>query len=179
MMSLGVILLAAACGLAGFRVLTGFLAQERSADVMETLRSIVPQYDNDAAEATGRGEDPLPMVEIDGTSFVGYIEAPDHDIEVPVAGTDHEGTKFAFQESGSPVRGRFVVAGRDVKGALASIDELKPGERVTFVDVNGVRYTYKITGMGSVKEIEDIDHDLVIHRGVSRNISFAVFGTME
>ena len=179
LLTLGIILVLAAGGFYGYKVVYGMMAAGQAEKVMDRMTELVPQYEDGDAAATGRGEDPLPMVEIDGTSFVGYIEIPEQSIKVPVASADSDGSKFAFQDSGSPVKGRFKIGGRDQKGAFSTIDEIKPGERITFVDVNGIRYDYQVTGMGSVKEWEGVDHDLILYRGISRNIQFAVFAEME
>ena len=179
LLSLGIILLAAAAGVVAYQIGSGYMAQHRSDEVMEALMRAVPQYEDGDAEATGRGEDPLPAIEIDGVSFVGYVELPVQDLKIPVAGSDYQGSKFAFQGHGSPVKGKFRIGGKDSKGLFGTIDEIKPGERITFVDVNGIRYAYKVTGLGSVREWADVDDDLVLYRGISRNIQFAVFAEME
>ncbi len=179
LMVLGIILILAALGLVAYQVISGHMAQSRSDKVMDVLSNVVPQYEDGDAEATGRGEDPLPMVEVDGVSFVGYLVIPEQDLKIPVAGQDYEGSGFVFQDSGSPVKGRFVIGGKALKGLFGSIDQIKPGETVTFVDTNGVRYNYTVTGMMSTKKLEGIDHDLILHTGISRGKSLAVFGTME
>ena len=184
LMIIGILLLLAAVGTYGYKFVTGMMAAGEADKVIEKMAQIVPQYEDGDAEATGQGEDPLPVVEISGCDFVGYLELPpsegSSDVrKIPVASAEHDGSKFAFRESGSPVKGKFKIGGRDQKSALGALDEIKPGDKITFVDMNGIRYPYMVSGMGSVKKWDGVDHDLILYTGISRNVMFAVFGEAE
>lgn len=175
---LGIILIVAAGGLFASRVITGRMAESGAQKVMDRMEEMIPQYEAGDAAATGRGLDPLPVIEIDGTGFVGYLEIPSLDQKLPVATEEYEGKRFAFVESGSPVRGNFRIGGMDVHGVFGDLDRIKPSESIVFVDVDGIRYEYNVTGLGSIRVRDKQDHDLILCRGVSKNILFAVFGKL-
>ena len=179
MMLLGIILLAAAAGLYGFRMISEHNNAELSEKVMSQMQEMIPQYDEDDPAATGLGEDPLPAIEIEGISLVGYLEIASTDQKIPVADSSYDGAWPVFHKSGSPVRGKFVIGGSEKKGGLGSLGDIEPGDTVRFTDVNGVRYTYRITGLGSVRQINGLDHDLILYCGISRNTFLAAYGTMQ
>jgi len=175
----GIALLVAAAAVYCLYIWNGYKAGDHAEKVMKKMQEMIPQFDENDEAATGLGEDPLPMISIDGVSFVGYLDIPSQNLKLPVVGAESNGKEFAFLDSGSPVKGHFWIGGRDVDGIFGSLSKIKPGETIRFIDVNGVRYSYLVTGMGSIKSRAEAKHDLVLYRGLSRNISMAVFGTMQ
>lgn len=172
---LGIMLVASAIGIFGYRMLAEHNAASLSDKIVKSMTDIIPQYDADDPRATGTGQDPLPMIEVEGVSMVGYLEMPSLGKKIPVADAYYDGDHLAFLDSGSPVKGHFVIGGSETDGGFACLKDLKPGDKVTFVDANGVRYDYKVSGMGSVKEITDLDHDLVMYCGISDETFLAVY----
>ncbi len=179
MLLLGIILLAAAAGLYGFRMITAHDDAELAEKVMSRMQEMIPEYDEDDPAATGLGEDPLPAIEVEGVSLVGYLEIASLDQKIPVADSSYDEEWPAFHKSGSPVRGKFVIGGSEKKGGLVSLSDMEPGDTVRFTDVNGVRYTYRITGLGTVRDPEGPDHDLILYCGISRNTFLAAYGTIQ
>ncbi len=176
---LGIVLILAAGGFLLHDYLKTRAGASRAEDVVRTMQQLVPQYDEDDPAATGRGEDPLPVLEVDGTGFVGTLKIPSLSMEIPVAAEEPQKADFAFRRSGSPVKGRFCVEGRDRKGSLASLKDLSPGASITFVDVNGVRYRYLVTGAGSVSTLRGLDHDLILCFPLGSDRWYAAFATQQ
>ena len=177
-LALGIILIAAAVGLYGVRTVSSHIAASHARDVMTEMSRLIPQYADDDPKASGEMGTPLPQIEIDGTSFIGYLEFKQQEAKIPVAADDYDGKEFASRAGGWPSSGPFMISGRDNDGAMGILDEIKPGDDITFVDVNGTRRTYTVTNLGSVKasdDADDIKEDMVLYTGISRNVMFALF----
>lgn len=177
MLALGILLIAGAIGIVGYRMMSAHKAADLSNEIIKGMTDIIPQYDADDPRATGMGQDPLPMIEVEGVSLVGYLELPSLNEKLPVADEYYDGDHLAFHDSGSPVKGHFVIGGSETDGGFACLKDLKPGDKVTFVDANGVRYDYKITGLGSVKKLKGLDHDLVMYCGISDETFLAAYAS--
>jgi hypothetical protein len=176
-LALGILLMAGALGLVGYRILSDHNAVSLSGEIVSEMQEMIPQYKADDPRATGMGRDPLPMIEIEGVSLVGYLEFSSPDTKIPVADYEYDGHTLSFAESGSPVKGKFVIGGSETEGGFDCLKDVKPGSDVTFVDVNGVRYSYRITGAGSVRKLDDLDHDLVMYCGISDETFLAVYAS--
>jgi LPXTG-site transpeptidase (sortase) family protein len=93
--------------------------------------------------------------------IVGCLEIPSIDLRAPVTvkGAQQEG--FATWLGGSPVKGRFsIIGGRD--DVFRKLAKAKPGDRVMFTDIDGVRYVYEVTTQYHLKEWDKGDNDLMI-----------------
>lgn len=160
--NLVIILIVIAClGYGGYRVYEDMYGGTRADEAMKTLQSVIPGLGVDTDVATGLGRDPLAAITIDGIDVVGVIEIPALDIMAPVAGKGIEEEYFASWKDGSPVKGHFeILGGRD--DVFRRISSLKPGDRVIFTDIDGIRYSYSVTTQYHLKKWDDGDNDLLV-----------------
>ena len=68
-LALGILLMAGALGLVGYRILSEHNAVSLSGEIVSEMQEMIPQYKADDPRATGMGRDPLPMIEIEGVSL--------------------------------------------------------------------------------------------------------------
>lgn len=104
-----------------------------------------------AAGSAAAAED-MPMVDVDGRDYVGYLAIPSLGLELPVAST------WSYEQlADGPCRyygtaedGDLVIAGRDYDAHFGRIDRLGVGDRVAFVGADGVAYEYEVAEIDSV-----------------------------
>ena len=149
----------AVLGFAVWRIVSNNQGSSRSEIVMAKLENIIPNLGVDTGESAGTGRDPLAAVSVDGIDIVGVLEIPALSINAPVTSqSDHE-EFFASWLSGSPVQGHFqVLGGRD--DLFRRLSKLKPGDRVYFTDVDGVRYRYEVTTQYHLKKWDEGENEL-------------------
>ena len=156
-----VLVIVACLGYAGYRIYMDRNGGAKAEDTMRTLQTIIPGLGVDTDIQSGLGRDPLAAISIDGVDIVGVIEIPSLDVMAPVTGKDTTEEYFASWLDGSPVQGHFkVLGGRD--DVFRKISSLKPGDRVIFTDIDGVRYAYSVTTQYHLKKWDEGDNDLLI-----------------
>lgn len=154
-----VLAILAMIGYGGYRIFSSVNSGSRAEETMRTLETIIPGLGVESETSGGLGRDPLAAISIDGLDIVGVIEIPALDIMAPVTGKDISEEYFASWLDGSPVQGNFkVIGGRD--DIFRSIASLKPGDRVTFTDIDGVRYNYNVTTQYHLKKWDAGENDM-------------------
>lgn len=166
-----IVLLAAAY--AGYRVFTGMMYSAEADRILDQMYTLVPGLGNDSGISTGAGREQLAAVSIDGKDIVGCLEIPALDMMLPVTTEGSETKGLAAHVSGSP-------AGRDLRlrggssDIFRDIDNLKPGDNVTFTDMDGVRYSYTVTTQYHLKDWDEGDNDLLLGRRSDGETEFIV-----
>ena len=128
---------------------------------IEQMEQIVPGFGQENMYSSGVGRDPLPVLEIQGTDLVGAIEIPSLNLRAPVTNKGVKKKYFARWAGGSPVKGRFRIMGGS-GDVFSRLSKGKPGERVIFTDMDGVRYEYTITTQFHLKDWAKADNDLML-----------------
>lgn len=134
---------------------------EESRAVIESMEGLVPYFGMDYEYSSGMGRDPLPVMTVNGVDIVGAIEIPSLDLRAPVTDKGVKKKYFARWAGGSPVKGRFRIMGGS-GDVFSRLSKGKPGERVIFTDMDGVRYEYTITTQFHLKDWAKADNDLML-----------------
>ena len=150
----------------------------KAKDMIETLKGIIPGLGVESDVATGLGRDPLASVAIDGIDIVGVVEVPSLDIMAPVMNEDQDSIEyFTKWIDGSPVKGHFkILGGRD--DVFRKIAGLKPGDRVIFTDIDGIRYSYEVMTQYHLKKWDEGDNELQLCYESDDDTYFVVGCTM-
>jgi len=146
---------------------------EESRAVIQSMEELVPYFGTDYEFASGMGRDPLPVMTVEGVDIVGAIEIPSLDLRAPVTDKGVKKKYFARWVSGSPVKGKFRIMG-DSGDVFSSLSKGKPGERVVFTDMDGVRYEYTITTQFHLKDWAKADNDLMLCYKVDSDTKFVL-----
>lgn len=141
---------------------SGSRGDRRSKDVIMTLKTIIPGLGVESDIVTGLGRDPLASISIDGIDIVGVLEIPSLDIMTPVMGQSQDDIEyFTKWLDGSPIKGHFsIIGGRD--DVFRKLASLSPGDRVTFTDIDGVRYGYEVMTQYHLKKWNEGDNELLL-----------------
>ena len=165
----------AAIGATGWWLYSGHQGSRKAGTVMNTLSEIVPGLGDDSAVSTGIGRDPLAAISIEGLDIVGVLEIPALNINAPVTSKDYSEEYFASWLDGSPVQGHFMVkGGRD--DLFRKLSKLKPGDRVAFTDIDGVRYRYEVTTQYHLKKWDVGENELQLCYETTDSDTYFVVG---
>ncbi len=141
----GALLLAAALGI--FLFGAGKSAAQRK-EVSEAALKMRELFNEPAAGVIGdRAGEEMARLEIDGRDYIGLLEVPERGIALPVA-ADWETGLFPFRParySGTLYGGTLVIGGSGAEDCFAFIGQLDAGDRVSFTDVQGVRYVFTVS----------------------------------
>lgn len=170
-----VIAAALAAAIMGYRYLIQKPDHSSADDVLETMLYMIPGLGTETDVHTGDGKDPLPVLIINNIDIVGCLEIPSIDLMAPVKSKGKSIDGFVTYKSGSAVKGKLFLYGRknDVFKKLAT---LKPGTKVAFTDVNGVRYGYKVLTQFHLKKWDKAkaEYDLMLYYKTDDDTLFVV-----
>lgn len=176
-MAFGLSLLMTAALIIGHNIRESDAAKEAAADTvsrlettavnewMEELRSdenFIPDY------LLNPNMD-MPVVEIDGQEYVGTLEIPVLELELPVLSQwSYPGLKISpCRYTGSPYLNSLTIAAHNYESHFGRIKNLLPGDAVIFTDNDTNRFEYQVdvveqyNAEDSQKVVEN-QHDLVL-----------------
>ena len=125
-----------------------------------------------AAMDARRGDlDPeLPVVELDGYEYVGYVEIPALEVELPVmADWNYDRLKIApCRQFGSSRTDDLVIAAHNYESHFGHLKDLSVGDTVTFTDMDGIVNTYCVEKIetlnpNEVDAVQNSGYDLVLY----------------
>lgn len=141
---IGALLIVSAVGLLVFRNVFISSSISKAESVVATLAELVPQV-NDATFDDRKNTD-MPAAQIDGSDYIGMLEAKDFQIKLPICsnGRQPESKSMPYRYSGSIYDGSLVLGGEDYKGQFEFLTKIDERHLITITDLDGNRYTYKM-----------------------------------
>lgn len=162
----GVLLIAMALGLVTYNLWTEARAGETSQEALNSLKNEVAvsaatsPAPNQASEEEIQPdqetepvpdyilnpEKEMPEKEIDGIAYIGYLEIPALELELPViTKTTYPYLRVApCRNYGSPYQDNFVIAAHNYETHFGNIKTLEIGDLVIFTDMDGNVFTYQV-----------------------------------
>lgn len=150
MMTIGLLLLAAALVLTGYNLWEANRADKYSSAALEAMMRHLEQ--NDAADAEKPDyllfpDREMPVVLVDDLYYVGIIQIPELDIALPIL--DGEWTYDKLQKapcrySGSIYKNNMVIAGHNIWSHFSPIKSLEIGSKIRFIDAKGNVFDYTV-----------------------------------
>ena len=111
----------------------------------------------------------MPVVDVDGHSFVGTVEIPSLGLLLPIQSSwSQEDAKYAVcRYKGSMYDNDLIIAGHNYSEHFGNLNQLKSGDEVIVTDMNGMSVYYKVTNMETlgaydVEEMEAGEWDLTL-----------------
>lgn len=151
----GLALILAACGLTAYNVVDEQKAGENVARALEQLvpktiepgRLELPENILPAYEVDPRVE--MPLVEIGGHAYIGYVDFPTLDLNLPVMSEwSYPKMKIApCRYWGSVYMDNMVIAAHNYVNHFGKLGNLSVGDPVTFTDVEGNVFEYTVSDM--------------------------------
>ena len=146
-------------------------AGEEAAEVTKNIREQIQHMQETSQDEPEKTPDPkMPVKQIDGYDYVGYITISGINIELPVmAQWDYARLKIApCRQFGSSRTDDLVIAAHNYEAHCGKLKELVPGDTVVFTDMEGIvnQYTVAKTEVLDptlVDEVEKSGYDLVLY----------------
>ncbi|MCI8810487.1 MAG: sortase [Oscillibacter sp.] len=101
---------------------------------------------------------PMPVMEIDGREYVGYIEIPALELSLPVLSEwSYPNLKVSpCRYSGSVYLNSMVIAAHNYERHFGGLKYLEPGDAVSFTDADGNVFHYVVSGLEQLDPKEPI-----------------------
>ncbi|WP_432626386.1 sortase [Brotaphodocola sp.] len=130
----------------GFAEKTNSAGEHRNVEMADGDSAALPLYLLDL-------ERKMPEKVIDGAGYIGMLELPTLQRELPVMSvwTEKNLQKAPCRYSGSAYMQNLVIAGHNYRAHFSGIGNLKKGDSVIFTDMDGNRFFYEVS------EIEILD----------------------
>ena len=167
-----IIIIAAIAAFAVFSIVSQKQSSTEANKVLEAMEKMIPYLDSEQ-HLTGMGREDLAVISVNDVDVVGVIEIPSLDLRAPVASTGVTREYFATLVEGSPTRGYMRITG-DKNDVFSNLADGKPGERVTFIDVDGIGYDYTITTQVHLKNWDEADYDLLLTYRTDKDTEFVL-----
>ncbi len=168
LISLGVILLTGALGLGGYYLWVQERAGDHAQRAMEALLLQIPTTPSASVPDTTPSDNtplspqdpevlipeekpdplhPMPTIQIDGVSYIGYVQIPGLGLSLPVIeeSTPENLNIAPCRFFGSVYQNDLVIGGHRYSRHFANINTLGYGAPITFTDTQGNVYTYEVT----------------------------------
>ncbi|MBQ3256989.1 MAG: sortase [Oscillospiraceae bacterium] len=112
----------------------------------------------------------MPVVEIDGNGYIGYVAIPTLEIELPVMSDwSYEKLHTApCRHAGATYSEDLVIAAHNYDKHFGGLKDLQPDDSVTFTDMDGDVYTYRVAlvetvAPTAVEQVLESDYALVLY----------------
>lgn len=151
LITLGLLLILAALSLSGYNLWDNMKASIKASDALAQL-----EFGSGSREWENSPDMEMLEVQVDGIWYVGAIEIPALDKQLPVASYwDEKYAKTApCRYSGSPYTKDMIIAGHNYGQHFGQIRKLVPGDEVYFTDMYGNTFKYAVV---SLEEIDGYD----------------------
>ena len=112
----------------------------------------------------------MPVVELDGYAYVGYVEIPALELKLPVMSEwDYTRLKIApCRQFGSSRTDDLVIAAHNYESHFGHLKDVSIGDAVIFTDMDGIVSTYAIEKIetlnpNEVDAVQNSGYDLVLY----------------
>lgn len=140
-MLLGAVLILAALALMAYNYYEASTAEKNADKVMSDMLNAL----GDSAHISALPvPETLETISIDGHEYIGYISVPSLRLRLPVmAQWSYPNLKIAPCYYYGSLKNAMVIAAHNYEHHFGGIKQLKPGDEVFFIDVNGRAYKYE------------------------------------
>ncbi len=141
LMTLGLLLIAAAGGLFSYNRITDKQAGETANALLNTV------LENQDQSSYGTNEKSERIAEIDGKEYIGVISIPSYNISLPVqsdwslAKLKHSPCRY----SGSVNSSSLIICAHNYQSHFGKLKYVQAGEKIIFTDMMGMTYTYEVS----------------------------------
>ena len=130
--------------------------------VMDLPEELVPNYVLDR-------EREMPVIQIDGNDYVGYLDIPALELSLPVmVSWSYPNLKLApCRYDGSVYQNNMIVAAHNYQRHFGGLKNLMAGDLVQFTDGEGNRFSYQVIALeqlapSQTAEMREGDWDLTL-----------------
>ena len=169
LMSVGIVFICFAVGLLCYNNYENKKAQESADALMESIRLNIAENEQ-KEQIIDPFDEEMTTKEIGGYNYIGYISIPALNVDLPVMSEwDYGRLKIApCRYYGSTKTDNLVIAAHNYIVHFKYLNRLKPGDKVTFSDMDAVVHKYKVDLVEQlmptdVDKVKDSGDDLVLY----------------
>lgn len=169
LMTMGLLLIAAALFLTGYNMWDGMRAGNSAKRI---LKEMPDRQVEEKAEGKAEDEEPdyvknpdmeMPTVKIDGHRYIGTLSIPSVQMELPVMSEwSYPRLRIApCRYSGSVYQNHMVIAAHNYNTHFGLLKKVSMGDEVRFTDVEGHTFYYQVASMETLQPtaVEEMDTD--------------------
>lgn len=147
LMAAGLLLIIAAVALVQYNREQAKTAGEEAALVLTKLEKATSFTELESPDTD------MPMISIDGKDYIGRVKIESAEIDLPIlaAWDDNDAWTAPARFVGSAYDDSLVLCGHNMPTHFAPLLDLSPGDEVTFTDVNGNVFHYKVVQIYNLK----------------------------
>ncbi len=176
---IGVLLVAASLVILIFSQIAQKTAFRNAKGTVSVLQDLMP--DTRSAAPDDRANTIMPAVEVSNESFVGIIEIPKYNTELPIREiwNKNKVSKYPCRYLGSIYDGSLIIGGSDNEGQFDFIKLIGNDDAVIITDMTGGRYKYRVCDIRRTKDVSteyltSEDTDLVLFAKNSFSFDYTV-----
>jgi len=131
------------------------------------LTGVIEQMPGRVIEPEFSGD--MPIVDVDGRSFIGTVEIPDFGLLLPIQNEwSNDNAKVSVcRYMGSVYDNNLIVAGHNYIEHFGRLKELQTGDKVIVTDMNGRSFYFQVSNMETLgaydtEKMESGDWDLTL-----------------
>ena len=155
LITLGILLIAAAAGLAGYNLWDAGRAQKAAEEITGQLNSDIESKveDGNTAAPYVDPNTPMPVEMIDGYEYIGVLEIPSEGLSLPVMNEwDYTRLKISpCRFTGSYYSDDLVICAHNYMRHLGPLLQIGIGEDIYFTSVDGLTIHYIVTNRETVE----------------------------
>lgn len=150
LMTSGAMLIAAALSLASYNIYSDKSAGNYSEKVLKSIEAEIPQLQTEYSNLNSDRiieERKIESIKIENNDYIGIIHIPSLNLKLPVMSEfSYENLKLSpCRYKGDINDNSIIIAAHNYSSHFGNIKDLTQGDKVYFIDVNGIVYSYKVS----------------------------------
>lgn len=169
---IGIVCIISAIGLTAINIIQEKKAELEANKALEQIKSQIPNLSEEEMlkkRIKMNDEIGMPVIEIDGKEYVGFIGIPSLGLALPIQSSwDYPKLKSSpCRYMGSIYDNSMIIIAHNYKRHFGKLYTLEPGSEIIFNDVNGLKYSYTVLGSetidgNNVDEMINNEYDLTL-----------------
>ncbi len=152
LIKIGLMLLIGALILYSYNLYDAYKANKRSQEILEEVMDGIDKSEEDKSYIENP-DMPMPVKRINGRYYIGYLDIPKLKLSYPVG---EEWNYPALRASpcryeGSVYKDNLIICGHNYARFFGYLYRLSPGNKITFTDMNGNVFKYKVISLEQLK----------------------------
>ena len=99
----------------------------------------------------------MPLIEIDGEQYIGFLEIPALNLSLPILGGEWKEQRLKRAPGlyeGSVYMDDMIIAGHNYRSHFSGLKKLEPGTEICFIDGNGTVFSYELAWVEVIDEMD-------------------------
>lgn len=140
-------------------------SEKRLKEYVSVIHELIPEPQGAVIEE--RRDNVMSTLSINGTDFVGLLEVPKYDSVLPICANWGNASKYPCRFSGSVYDRTMQIGATTQSGQYDFYRDISVGDSVSFIDMEGNGYSYKVIDICYKKAI---NKDTLKHNEASLTI---------